>query len=267
MPAMGSPILAALDRCSWPAVSQPYRDALTAAVRFALSRYEPAAIVVAGSVARGEPGPTSDVDLLVIHDRPERQWVHRTFHGVPTELFVNAPEHFERYFASEGWDEGGRPFHAHMLARGSVVYIAPGREGDLAALRAKAAAAVETSPAPSETFLNERRYNAITALEDGQDAAVDAAADPAQSAQATALLCKAVGLAVELAFWTAHQWQPSDKRSLRALAALDPRLGELACAFYGAATLEERLMLGREIVARATGFSAAAAFEWETPLA
>jgi predicted nucleotidyltransferase len=53
--------------------TNPYRSALRDAVRYILDRYVPVGIIAAGTILRGNPSPTSDLDLYVIHAKPERQ--------------------------------------------------------------------------------------------------------------------------------------------------------------------------------------------------
>jgi predicted nucleotidyltransferase len=64
----------------------------------------PDRIVLFGSAARGEMGPDSDVDLLVVkagvpHRRRLTQAIYRAMDGVevPVDLLVVTPEDIERY--------------------------------------------------------------------------------------------------------------------------------------------------------------------------
>jgi predicted nucleotidyltransferase len=218
-----------------------------------LARWQPVGIIAAGTIIRGNPSPSSDLDLYVLHRAPERQRVQRIFGGVPAEIFVNPPERAERYFASERHD--GRLITAHMLASGFVVYDA---DPAVEALRARATQVLESRPEPSPGELVRRRYAVATGLEDAEDvAAVDADL-------CAALLCKVVEGAVQYRFWDARRWQPRAKDTLSALEALDADLAALVSAFYRTAHPTDRLRLGREIVSRtvgATGF-----FEWESPV-
>ena len=52
---------------------EPYRTALAEALAFVRERWQPLGIIAAGSVLRGEGGPTSDIDLYVIHSEAWRQ--------------------------------------------------------------------------------------------------------------------------------------------------------------------------------------------------
>jgi predicted nucleotidyltransferase len=62
-----------LSRCSFPTLNPPYDRALREAVRLILERYTPISILAAGSILRGCPDTTSDLDLYVIHTAPIRQ--------------------------------------------------------------------------------------------------------------------------------------------------------------------------------------------------
>jgi hypothetical protein len=238
-------------RCRWPELAEPFATALREAVAYIFGRWEPIGIVAAGTIIRGNPGPSSDLDLHVLHRRPERQRVQRFFNGVPAELFVNPPGQVARYLDGERHD--GRQMTAHMLATGFVVY-----EDDpaLGHLRERAAAALASTPEPSPAFLTRQRYTVATWLEDAEDVAGE------DAELCAALLCRAVDAAVEHRFWTARRWQPRHKDMLHALTALDGRLARDVRAFYRTADLAERRRRARRIVERtagATGF-----FEWES---
>src|SRR5688500_2167996 len=97
----------------------PYDRALAQLEIHVRATYAPRGIVVSGSIVRGEAGPTSDLDVCVIHDEPWRLREQRRFEGVPVEIFVNPPEQIRRYFASE--HDEGRPCTAHMFATGEAL--------------------------------------------------------------------------------------------------------------------------------------------------
>ena len=44
-----------MQRCSWPALGEPFRTALEQAVAFIFTRFEPDGIVAAGRIVRGNP--------------------------------------------------------------------------------------------------------------------------------------------------------------------------------------------------------------------
>jgi predicted nucleotidyltransferase len=249
----GSPVepTGLLAQCRWPALEERYSAALREATRYIVERWQPVGIIASGTIIRGNPSPSSDLDLFVLHHVPERQRVQRFFGGVPAEIFVNPPERVERYFESGKLD--GRPKIAHMLATGFVVY-----DGDpvVEQLRAGAVQVLGSKPEPSPERSVRQRYTVATWLEDAEDIA-EADAD-----LCVALLYKAVEGAVEYRFWDARQWQPRAKETLAALERLDAGLAARVRAFYRTADPTDRLRLAREIVRQtvgATGF-----FEWES---
>ncbi|HET7038158.1 MAG TPA: hypothetical protein VFI42_20965, partial [Thermomicrobiaceae bacterium] len=217
-----------------PALPPPYAEALRQAVAYLRTRFAPSAIIASGTIVRGNPGPSSDLDLYVVIDRPQRQRLQRFFHGVPAEIFVNSPAWIERYFAAEG--EAGRPVTAHMLATGAAVYDPAGAG---AALIARAAGLLAQGPSPSEATLIQARYYAATSLEDGLDIVAS------ELELARAFLYRAVDGALRYRFLAARRWHPRPKELLRALEALDPPLAELARRFYRATALDEQAGLAR----------------------
>jgi predicted nucleotidyltransferase len=87
----------------------------------------PEKIILFGSWARGERGPHSDIDLLIIQEsslsRPQRYaQVRRLFWGmgIPMDILVYTPEEFARYQSVPG-------SFTHTVAReGRVLYARPG---------------------------------------------------------------------------------------------------------------------------------------------
>ena len=228
----------------------PYAEALREAVEYILARYEVLGLFACGTIVAGTPDANSDLDMFVIHGKPERQRVQKRFHGVATEIFVNPPSTIRRYFA----DEVTWPSTAHMLATGWVLLD---RHPITEELVAEAHAWLATPPNLSETQLTMRRYMAADAFENAQDIAL---VDPAN---ASMILHQAVQAMLEYAFLAANRPLPRAKRMLAAVAELDPQLGDLARRYYDAAENSVRLTLATEIAGRtiqATGF-----FEWETP--
>src|SRR5689334_9007826 len=100
-------------------LSDLHRAALEQALTFVRSRYAPWAIVATGTIIRGTPDLSSDIDLCVLHNDPFRQRVQRRFQGVPFEIFVNPEGAILEYLESEA--RAGRPVTAHMLATGVVL--------------------------------------------------------------------------------------------------------------------------------------------------
>ncbi len=109
----------ALPGCQWPPLPKRFDAALRKAVLYILDRFNPLGIVAAGTIVRGTPDRTRDLDIYVIDGKPIRQRIQRFFDGVPTEVFVHPAPSIRKYFHDE--HAHGRPSTAHMLATGWIV--------------------------------------------------------------------------------------------------------------------------------------------------
>jgi len=239
-----------LEQCAWPALPAPYDQALHAAVEFILSRFEPTGLIAAGSVLRGTPDATSDLDLYVIHRAPFRQRIQKFFNGVPAEIFVNPPAQVERYFVSE--QAAARPITAHMLATGHVLLSL---DPEVKALRERARALLNEPPTLTDAQRTWARYLAANLYEDALDIAER---DPDN---ASLLLAQAVTGMLQFAFQDRGSFLPRSKALLDKLAALDPDLADAARRFFMAGTFEARLELAAHIADTTIG--ARGFFEWE----
>lgn len=239
--------------CRWPALAEPYRSALEEAAAFVFSRTDPVGIIAAGSIVRGTPGPSSDLDLVVVREGVGRQAIYRYFAGVPAEVFISGPGRLERDFRAEA--ALGAPFLAHMVATGFVVYA---RDETVDRLRAAAREVLVRGPEPSPSALLEMRFGAANLLEDALDILT------VDDEMCRALLTRVVEEAVRYRFWSAGRWQPRHKEALRALEELDPVLGRLVRRFYRTAALPDQIALAREIAQ--TSLGATGFFEWESEL-
>lgn len=92
-----------------------------------ISEYAPRKVILYGSYAYGEPGPDSDIDLLIIKDTSGRfidRWVTvqgiltGTHRSLPVETLVLNPQEVEDRLAV------GDQFIAEILRRGEVLYVA-----------------------------------------------------------------------------------------------------------------------------------------------
>jgi predicted nucleotidyltransferase len=131
------------------------------AVQFILKRFDVLGIVAAGTIVRGSPAATSDLDIYVIQRPPFRQRVQKFFNGIPTEIFVNPPAMIEKYFIEER--AARRPLTAHMLATGFVVLELDPVIGQL---RQRAAEVLADSPADNPENFTMARYLAAALYED-----------------------------------------------------------------------------------------------------
>jgi hypothetical protein len=198
----------------------PYDRAVAEAEQFIRSTWQVEGIVVSGSIVRGEAGPTSDLDIFIVHAEPWRVRDQKRFAGVPAELFVNPPERIRGYFASE--HASGRPCTAHMFATGEVLAgAAPIVDELVREARDWLAKPLALTPAA----LAGVRYGAVDTLDDARDV-VDT--DPVM---AHLLFANAVQDVVAYAFWLRGLFQPRRKDLVRALAAIDPIAADHVRAF------------------------------------
>lgn len=235
----------------WPELAEPYAGALHEAVALILDRYDVWGIIASGTPITGTPDRASDLDIYVVHARPQRQRVQRRYNGVPVEIFVNPPQAIRRYFVNER----DRPSTAHMLATGAVVLD---RHPVVAELRAEAHTWLATPPNLTPDQLTLRRYMAADAYENAQDIQ---GRDPAN---ALVILHDAVHLMLDYAFLAANRPLPRIKARLAALTELNPTLGEVVRAYYLATGPTESFALAAAIALQTIDTSGF--FEWESPL-
>jgi predicted nucleotidyltransferase len=87
----------------WMTRKSPAPEVLEEIVRRIVDVADPEEIIMFGSAARGEMGPNSDIDLLVVkadgHRRDTAQAIYRRLHGVgeAVDIIVVTPEDVERY--------------------------------------------------------------------------------------------------------------------------------------------------------------------------
>ncbi len=244
---------AKLSECRFPDLGEPYDEALRQAVVHILERYDPIAVIATGTILRGNPSPTSDLDMWVLWHDPRRQRAQKVFNGVPAEIFVNPPSRVQRYFDEETAD--GKPITAHMVSTGFVVY-----DGDpvLSEIREQAANILADGPEVNEEGLKAQRYRAATLLEDGLDI-LDA--EPAGSAM---LMASAMDILVRAQYVASCRWQPRDKEVVALLHEVDPVFAQHVRAFYTATSTDEKASAAKEAFQRAIG--EVGFFEWESAL-
>lgn len=235
----------------WPELAEPYATALRQAVLLILGRFEVWGIIAAGTPLTGPPDRASDLDIYVVHAKPQRRRLQRLCNGVPVEIFVNPPQSIRRYFAAER----ERPCTAHMLGHGAVILD---RHPIVAELRAEAHTWLATLPDLTPEQLTLRRYRAADAYENAQDIQ---GRDPAN---ARLILHDAVRAMLDYAFLAANLRLPRIKGMLTALAEIDPALEQLARDYYLATGPTESFALAAAIAQQTihtSGF-----FEWESTL-
>ncbi len=241
------------DDCHWPALDEPYAAALRRAVNYVLAQFEVDGIIASGSILRGNPDPASDLDIYVVHARPQRQRIQRFFHGVPTELFVNPPQSIRRYFAAEQRDGG--PSTAHMLATGFVVLQ---RAPVVDELITEAHGWLAKPLDLDEATLTQCRYFIADRFENAVDLH---GRDPIT---ARLLLHNAVFALLGYRFLAANRHRPRDKELLSALADLDAPLAQQMRDFDAAPSVAAQIATAREMMQSTLGVTGF--FEWESPL-
>ena len=242
-----------LAQCHWPPLSAPYDRALRDAVAFILQRFDVLGIVASGTIICGNPDPSSDLDIYVIHAQQKRQRIQKSFDQVPAEIFVNPVSSIEAYLRDERKE--GRPLTAHMLATGFVILD---RDPVVEQLRQRARALLAEPLSSDDAQLTWLRYGAALQYEDALDIA------STQPPSANMILSAAVHDMLRYRFWTANRYLPRDKDLLDALKEIDPDLAASAREFYETADIARCLALAEKIANRtieARGF-----FEWESKL-
>lgn len=196
-------------------------------------------VIVAGSTARGERTPTSDVDLLLLGpdgfleggaDSLAATYAHE---GEAIEVFAYTPEGFERW-AQRGIDDW-RPVIVRMLLEGRALVA----DDALDAMRERWATTYDVGPQPAAAELDLLRYTVTDLLDD----LADATDDLERRVVADALLRQVASLALV----ANHRWIGTGKHLARELrrwdAARAARLtepyvvGDLV-AFHAAASAE-----------------------------
>jgi len=227
--------------------------ALAEALAFVRLRWRPLGVIAAGSVLRGEGGPTSDIDLYVIHGEAWRQRSQRRFAGVPFEIFVNPSGQIRRYFAEE--QAGARPVTAHMLVTGQVMQ--EDGAGVVAALRHEAATWLERMPAPSDERLRWERYLLVDLLDNARDV------NERDPLSARLLLNQVAQGLLHYRFLAAGRWLPRVKAQRAELAALDPESAALLEQFLGTAGNDPAALALVETFAQRV-LGVVAFFAWES---
>jgi predicted nucleotidyltransferase len=102
---------------------QPTQEQIIQLVNRIVEAVHPLRIILFGSAARGEMGPDSDVDVLVVmpegtHRRHTAQFLHTQFFGIPlaVDVIVVTPTDLEKYGQSKGM------IYKTALAEGRVIY-------------------------------------------------------------------------------------------------------------------------------------------------
>jgi len=240
-----------LAQCKWPNLVEKYGLALRSAVEFILENYTVLGIIVSGTIIRGNPDSSSDLDIYVIHKGPFRQRLQKFFNHIPAEIFVNPPKSVESYFENEQADR--RPLTAHMLATGFVVLDIDPVIRELQ----KKAERLLLQPPEAPKDLTTPKYMAALLFEDAVDV-VERDPDTAEM-----IVVRAVAEMLNFCFIQAGSFIPRQKSLLNELAKIDSTTAELAHSFYQASSLKDKIELAGRIADRTIGERGF--FEWESP--
>jgi hypothetical protein len=231
-------------------LQEKHRIALQQALEWLTGIADPVGIVVSGSIIRGNPGPSSDLDIVVLHDQPWRRRIQRLFNATPTELFFNSQEWIEHYIRDEA--ARGRPSTAHMLATGILVNDSENR---MAGLIQAAQEVLAQGPGLKPDALLRERYFAACLVEDALDFG------GAETADARLALALAADALVRHAYLAANRHLARPKERLEQLAGFAPVLaGLLSRALREApADASDALRQASERALGVCGF-----FEWDS---
>ncbi len=236
--------------CRWPEIEDKYLSALKEIVTFLFTNYQTiVGIVASGTIIRGNPGPSSDLDICVIHLDNFRQRIQKYFCGVPTEIFINPPKRIDQYFIEEQSDY--RPVTAHMLSTGFVVFKS---DPIVDQIINKANQTLAQKPEVPNN-LEIRRYMIACTFEDAIDIKD---VDPEN---AKLLLNRAIDQIVCLVYMKNGQNIPRTKQLLSGLSKIDDKTLKLAKEYYKNRSFKRQIEIANEIaetVIEATGF-----FEWK----
>jgi predicted nucleotidyltransferase len=218
---------------------------------YIFENFEPFGVIVTGSIIRGNPDPSSDFDILVLHAHSWRRRVQRFFEGVPAEIFVNSPAWIERYLAEEAVD--GRPIFAHMLTTGAVVFSSSAKTGEIIEM---ARASLEKGANFSSFALQQRRYSAACLFEDAFDMA------ERDEVAATLILGRAIEAAVGYWFASRQRFSVRSKEQLDVLRKEAPETGKMIEQALLGSSMELRVEAAHRLAQTVIGH--AGFFEWDS---
>jgi predicted nucleotidyltransferase len=122
-------------------------------------------VLVGGSRMRSEGDPHSDIDVVVVVDRPARKRWNFAIGGVEVETLINPPFQMRRYFEEERND--GRGVMPHLCSTGQIIFDP---QGLMATLQSEARAVWDAGPPPlSDRERWQFRYYAADTLRDLAD--------------------------------------------------------------------------------------------------
>jgi len=238
------------DRISQLSITSQHKAGLKDAISFASNITEPIGIVVSGSIVRGNPNPSSDLDIVTLHDGSWRRRVQQLFNGTPTELFFNSGEWLHYCITDEA--ARGRPVMAHMLSTGVLL---ADRDGRMAGVIATARAILSKGPEMGASALLTHKYLAACKVEDALDFQ---GMDVPDARQAIYL---AVDALVQYFYLARNLHLPRPKERLSLLAETEPEVARLLSMALREVPMDAlaSLELVSQMLLDVTGF-----FEWDS---
>ena len=234
-----------------PVLPPRYDAALQAAVDYIFSNFEPFAVIVSGSIIRGNPDQSSDLDILVLHEHSWRRRIQKLFAGVPAEIFINSSAWMEGYLDQEAAE--GRPINAHMLTTGVVIFSS---SSETSRILEQARASLEKGADFSEASLEQQRYAAACLFEDALDIA------DRDNTTAALILGRAVEATVRYWFASKHRFSVRSKEQISVIRVEAPETADLIDQTLLAPAMTQRTTAAHklaETVIGHTGF-----FEWDS---
>jgi len=179
-------------------------------------------VLVGGSRIRSEGDPHSDLDIVVVVERPCRKRWNFVIDGVEVETLINPPFQMRRYFEEERRD--GRGVMPHLCSTAQIIFDP---QGLMATLQAEARAVWDAGPPPLlERDRWQFRYYAADALRDLADV------QPSDKERAMFLIGLILPMLINRHYRISGRWLLKPKRLFHDLETWDvdaARLARQAC--------------------------------------
>lgn len=237
---------------SFSGLPSRYRSAISEAIAVIETRFNPLGIIVTGTIIRGHPHATSDLDIVVIHRETWRQRIQIWCGDVPAEIFVNSVPWIERAFQTDA--ETARPVMMGMLSTGVIV---KDTDNVLAGLVVHAKELFEAGPRASELLTTSWRYRIASLLEDAGDIRDE------DMVLSSAMVTEALRDAIRYSLVMSGRWIPREKALLQTFDDVRPDLAQAIRAALGS-DLDLRLDSAKPCIESLVG--ASGFFPWESPV-
>lgn len=233
-------------------VNDHYTISLDKALTWVNQNFKPVAVIVTGSIIRGNPDLNSDFDIYVIHQDTFRQRIQKYFDGIPCEIFVNNFKHIYEYLEQEYKDN--RPVTAHMISTGKLIEGAD--NSDLQNLIQSAKEFLLKSPPLTDIKRINMRYAISTMFEDATDL------KDTDTLTSTYFLNKLVSDIIDYTFRINCIPLPRPKERIMYLEQNYPDIGKLISDYYRAENFHDKYEITRALVGRTIGEYGF--FEWDS---